>query len=332
MTALPDVSVVISCKNRAAMLWDCFLGLGAQTMPRDRFEVVLMDNVSHDDLAAVAERARRELGLAVSCTRMETDRGPAPARNRGIEIARAPLIAFTDSDCRPEPGWLAAGVAPFADPAVALVTGPVLPKPGQPVTVTSKLTFQVFAEHPTFPTANAFYRRDVFRAFGGFDLALSFEDPWGRATECADTDLAWRIIKAGHARRFVPEAVMYHEVERLSVFGWLMEPTRIFALPELVRRHPDLRSALLTWRIFFYPWGTAQVAMFLGWLIACLWLPWLLLAGPAGLLVMALRPRRGPRPEGLGQRMLKTGGEMLRLCLTSLTLAYGSIRFRSLVL
>ncbi|CAH0294998.1 glycosyltransferase [Roseomonas sp. CECT 9278] len=332
MTTMPDVSVVISCKNRAAMLWDCFRGLGAQTLPRDRFEVVLMDNVSTDDLAAVADRARREFGLTVTCTRMETDRGPAPARNRGVEIARAPVIAFTDSDCRPEPGWLAAGIVPFADPAVALVTGPVLAKPEQPVTVTSKLTFQAPVEHPTFPTANAFFRRDVFRAFGGFDVALCFEDPLGRATECADTDLAWRIIKAGHARRFVSDAVMRHEIEQLSTFNWLMEPTRLFALPELVRRHPELRDELLTWRVFFFPWGSVLSAGFVTWLAASAWQPWLLPVGPLCLVASALRPRRNPATLGFGERMLKTSGEVLRMCLTSLTLAYGSVRFRSLVL
>jgi GT2 family glycosyltransferase len=331
MTATPDVSVVISCKNRAAMLWDCFLGLGAQTLPRERFEIVLMDNVSTDDLEAVADRARRELGLAVTCTRMDSDHGPAPARNRGVAIARAPVIAFTDSDCRPEPGWLEAGLAPFADPSVALVSGPVLPKPGQPIGVTAKITFAVISEHPTFPTANAFYRRAVFLDFGGFDLALSFDDPFGRATECADTDLAWRIIKAGHARRFVPEAVMRHEIETLSVFNWLMEPTRLFPLPELVRRHPELRRELLSWGIFFYPLGTARVAAILAWLVACLFQPWLLLLGPAALLAIALRPRRGATGD-LGQRLGKTSGEILRQILLTLSLLYGSLRFRSLVL
>ncbi|MBW6396784.1 glycosyltransferase [Roseomonas sp. HJA6] len=332
MTANPDVSVVISCKNRQAMLWDCFLGLGAQTLPRDRFEVVLMDNVSRDDLAGVAERARRELGLAVTFTRMDEDHGPAPARNRGVGIARAPIIAFTDSDCRPEPGWLEAGIAAFADPAIALVTGPVLPKPGQPVRATSKLTFVVETEHASFPNANAFYRRAVFLAFGGFDATLSFDDPFGRSTECADTDLAWRIIKAGHARRFMPDAVIRHEIEQLSVFNWLIEPTRVFALPELVRRHPELRAELLTWGIFFYPSGTLRVVATLLWLLACAFVPWLLLLGPLGLLAIALRPRRGPQAGDLGQRLLKAGGDILRQFALTASLLYGSARFRSLVL
>ena len=332
MTAMPDVSVVISCKNRQAMLWDCFLGLGEQSLPRDRFEVVLMDNVSRDDLAAVAERARRELGLAVVFTRMAEDHGPAPARNRGVEIARAPVIAFTDSDCRPEPDWLARGILPFADPAIALVTGPVLPKLGQPLSVTSKLTFMVETEHPSFPNANAFYRRDVFLAFGGFDTRLSFDDPFGRSTECADTDLAWRILKAGHRRAFVPEAVMRHEVEQLSVFNWLIEPTRLFPLPELVRRHPELRAELLTWGYFFYPSGTLRVLAVIAWLVASIFWPWLLLLGPLGLLAIALRPGRGPQAGDLGQRLFKAGGEIVRLFALMASLVYGSLRFRSLVL
>lgn len=328
----PDVSVVISCKNRQAMLWDCFLGLGEQTLPRDRFEIVLVDDVSTDDLAALAERARRDLGLDMTCTRMDSGHGPAPARNRGVALARAPVIAFTDSDCRPEPGWLEAGIAPFADPTVALVGGPVLPKQGQPVHVTSKVTFTVTKEHPTFPTANAFYRRAVFLGSGGFDTRLSFADPFGRATECADTDLAWRIIKAGHARRFVPEAVMRHEIERLSVFNWIIEPTRIFALPELVRRHPELRRELLTWGIFFYPWGTIRVAVILAWLVACLVQPWLLLLAPIGLAAIALRPRREGIGGDPGQRLLKAVGDILRMFTLTFALLYGSLRFRSLVL
>lgn len=332
MTAAPDVSVVISCKNRLVMLWDCFLGLGGQTLPRDRFEVVLMDNVSTDDLAALAERARRELGLAVTYVRMDSDHGPAPARNRGVELARGRVIAFTDSDCRPDPGWLEAGLAAFDDPAVAMASGPVLAKPNQPVTPTSKLTFLVATEHPSFPTANGWYRRDVFLGFGGFDTALSYDDPFGRATECADTDLAWRVIKAGHARRFVPDAVIRHEIEQLTVFNWLMEPTRLFPLPALVRRHPELRRELLTWGIFFYPWGTLRVGVILLWLAACLAMPWLLVLGPIGILALALRPRRGAGAGHLGQRLFKSAGEIVRLFTMSLALIYGSIRFRSLVL
>jgi GT2 family glycosyltransferase len=330
--SMPEVSVVISCKNRERMLWDCFEGLAAQTLPRDRFEVVLVDNVSTDDLAALCARARTELGLDLRHERMGEDRGPAPARNRGVALARAALIAFTDSDCRPEPRWLEAGLDAFADPAVALVSGPVLPKPGQPVAMTSRITFVTEVEHPTFPTANAWYRREVFVGLGGFDTSLSFTDPFDRATEGADVDLAWKVIKAGHARRFLPEAAMRHEVETLSVGLWLIEGTRLFVMPELVRRHPELRRALLRGGLFFHPRGTAKVVLAGALLAASSALPWLLLAPPVALLAHGVRRAGGIAPRAIAWHAAKACGDLVREAVVVAALLYGSLRFRCLVL
>lgn len=329
---IPDVSVVIPCKNRAAMLWDCFEGLAAQTLPRDRFEVVLVDDASSDDLAALCARGRDVLGLDIRHDRLLRGGGPAPARNRGVALARAPLLAFTDSDCRPEPQWLAAGRAAFAEPAVALVTGPVLPKAGQPVAMTSRVTFVTETEHPTFPTANAWYRRDVVLALGGFDAGLSFTDPFDRATEGADVDLAWKVIEAGHARRFLPEAVVRHEVETLPTGMWLIEGTRLFILPELVRRHPELRRALLRGGVFFHPRGTAKVALAGALLAASAVQPWLLLAPPAALLAQALRRAGGFVPRAVAWHAAKACGDLAREAVVVAALLYGSLRFRSLVL
>jgi glycosyltransferase involved in cell wall biosynthesis len=345
----PEISVVISAKNRVSMLFDCFRGLSEQTLGRDRFEVVLIDNMSADPLEVVADRAREELGLTLRDARTSEDHGPAPARNFGVSLAKAPIIAFTDSDCRPDPRWLEAGLAAFADSSVVMVTGPVLPKPGQPVKPTSKLNFTA-VEHPTFPTANAFYRRTVFEANGGFDTSLSFSDMFHRTVECADVDLAWRIIKAGHHRRFLPEAVVFHEVQDLGLRGWLLEPTHLFLVPALVRRHPELRSQLLTAGLFFHPAGwllyTALVVLFLGIALDSR----LLLLLPVMLIVHAahrirhLRPHelvlvahgvnrsRSLRPFPLLRFCARTLLHLPRMLVMNLVLLYGSVRFRCLVL
>lgn len=328
----PVVSVVISAKNRSALLWDCFDGLARQTLGYQRFEVILVDNVSTDDLAAICERAREAFGLQIRTHRMSEDRGPAPARNRGVSLASAPIIAFTDSDCRPSPEWLARGLAAFDDPAVAFATGPVLPKPGQAAKLTSKLSFVTRAEHPTFPTANAFYRRDLFLHYGGFDEALSFRDPLDRATECADTDLAWRLIASRQARSFVGSAVVYHEVEELGLLLWVLEPTRLFILPALVRRHPALRQHLLTARLFFYPAGWL---IYLGTLVAALAVvanAWLLALLPALLLARGIQRTRSldwTTLLGFGARTL---AHLPRMLVMTLCLILGSVRFRCLVL
>lgn len=331
----PLASVIVPTKNRARMLWDCFVGLSRQTVGRDRFEVILLDNRSSEDIAALAERARRDLALDVRYHRMAEDRGPVPARNFGATmLARAPILAFTDSDCRPTPRWLECGLAPFADPAVALVSGPVQYKPEQEPTLFSKMTAATGTErpHPTYPCANVFYRRDVFLAFGGFESALSVRDPFGRSTEAADTDLAWRVIEAGHGRAFAPQAVVQHEIERQSFWLWLIEPTRLLLVPALVRRHPRLREELLRFRLIFYPpmallYAGALALPFLLWIS-----PWALVAYPAALAAYGAVRERSLAPDRVAAFVGRFLLHLPRMTVMALTLVYGSLRYRSVVL
>ncbi|MCC6718793.1 MAG: glycosyltransferase [Acetobacteraceae bacterium] len=325
------VSVVIPCKNRTAMLRDCMRGLARQDLGLDRFEVVLVDNCSTEDLGVVADEARA-LGLNLRLARTPQDRGPAPARNLGVSLASAPIIAFTDSDCRPTAPWLRTALAHFADPAIAFVGGPVLAKPEQQVTLTSRITFVTPAEHPTFPTANLLMRRDLFLSHGGFDTALSFVDPWDRTTECADTDLAWRMLKSGCARSFEPRAIVEHEVETQGLLMWFCDPSRLFVLPELLRRHPELRRELLTFNLFFY-FPAALLYLLLPALAVIAWYyPAALLLLPVVLLLRAIQRTRSLNPSKVGAQMVHTLAHIPRMLVMNATLIYGSIRFRNLVL
>jgi glycosyltransferase involved in cell wall biosynthesis len=327
----PDISVVISVKNRYNMLQDCLDALLEQSIGLSRFEVIVVDNVSQDDIADLCA-AMVDRGLPLRYLRMQHDRGPAPARNRGVAQARSPVIAFTDSDCRPHPDWLALGLAALADPAVAFSTGPVLPKPEQTAALCSKLTFVTAEEHPTFPTANMIVRKAVFDAFGGFDESLSFRDPLNRATECADTDLAWRIIEAGHARRFEPRAVIWHEIEQQSLLQWVLEPTRLFLVPALVKRHPELRRCLLVARLFFYPPIWLLYAAVCLAALALIWQPLLLLLLPPALIARGIQRTGSVDPRRLAAHAGRVIAHLPRMAVMISSLIYGSIRYRSLVL
>jgi glycosyltransferase involved in cell wall biosynthesis len=107
----PLVSVVVSTYQRPARLAMLLAGLRGQTLQRTAFEVIVVDNGSGPDTAAVldAERARGELPLRT--IRHERTLGPAGGRNSGWRAALGALVAFTDDDCVPDPGWLAAGIA-----------------------------------------------------------------------------------------------------------------------------------------------------------------------------------------------------------------------------
>lgn len=325
--------MVISVQNRVDDLTDCLSALSKQTLAPTRFEVVVVDNCSTVDLGPVFERARAEFGLALQTLRTQRDGGPAPARNRGVAAALGAIIAFTDSDCRPGPDWLAQGLAAFeADTALGLVAGPVLPKPEQPVELTSKVTFRVEVEHPTYPTANLMLRRALFIDAGGFNTSLSYRDPLGRAVECADTDLAWRIIKRGVGKRFIPEAFVYHSVERQSLGLWLMEGTRLFPLPELVRRHPELRSQLLRAGRVFYPRAWLLVAATAAWLLAVSRWPWLLPATLVAAVAVGAARKRSLSPRVIGRFLLNVPLQVARMAIMLVTLLLASVRFRSLVL
>jgi glycosyltransferase involved in cell wall biosynthesis len=326
-----EVSVVIPCLNRERLLFECFRGLSEQTLARDRFEVILVDDMSPRPLEGVVDQARRELGLNIRYARTTVRHGPAPARNLGASLATGPILAFTDSDCRPGPDWLAKGLAAFTDPSVTLVSGPVHPKPEQPIKLTSKQHF-TYDEHPIYTTMNLFLPRSVFDALGGFDASLCVRDPLGRAVEAADPDLAWRVIRAGYDKRFVREAIVYHEVEDLGLVGYILEGTRYIFLPEIVRRYPELRSELLTARLFIQPSMWLVYAALFIIVLAATVQPWLLVMLPVMLFGRALLRTRSLKPATLGWFCAGACVQLPRFFVMTLALIYGSIRYRCLVL
>ncbi|HEV3000586.1 MAG TPA: glycosyltransferase family A protein, partial [Solirubrobacteraceae bacterium] len=104
MSGAPEITVVVPVRDGAASLPPLLASLAGQTLARERFEVIVVDNGSRDATAAVA----REGGARVVT---EPVANRARARNAGIAAARAPLVAFTDADCVAAPGWLEALLA-----------------------------------------------------------------------------------------------------------------------------------------------------------------------------------------------------------------------------
>jgi len=325
------VSVIIPTRNRAALLADVLKALEKQRFPSDAFEVFVMDNVSTDNTEDVVQAFAERVPFPVRFHRMARNGGPVPARNLGASLAKGEILAFTDSDCRPCPEWLERGTAAFEE-GVGLVTGPVTYKPEQHGSFFSKQTAETLVEHPTYPTANAFYRKTAFEELGGFDGDLCFVDPLNRAVECADSDLAWRIIKSGYRNVFVKDLWVFHEIEEQTPWSWALEPTRLFVLPELVRRHPELRERLLFKRVVFYRGALPYyIAPFVALPLAILDWRWLLLA-PAVLILRSFMKMKGPSPRSFVRAIHQVSMSVVRNYVLCVTMVYGSIRFRTLVL
>ena len=113
-------SVIIPTRDRAACLDDCLASLGSQTLAVADFEVIVVDNGSRDDTAAVAARHGAALPLRVLHA---PEPGLHVGRHAGLHAARSDLLVYADDDIVADAGWLAAIVDAFADPAVALVGG-----------------------------------------------------------------------------------------------------------------------------------------------------------------------------------------------------------------
>jgi glycosyltransferase involved in cell wall biosynthesis len=233
------VTVAVATHDRPARLAALLDALRAQTVGRDAFEVVVVDDGSGPETAAVleAERARGDLDLRV--LRHERARGPGVARNAAWRAARAELVAFTDDDCAPAPGWLAAGLRAHAGDARAIVQGHTEPEPdGVEREGVLTRTLRVRGLGPWYETANMFYPRELLAALDGFDEGFGLR-PGGE-----DTDLAHRALSAGREAVFAPDALVHHAVEDLGVRGTLRDASRWTATVRVFADHPEMRAEL----------------------------------------------------------------------------------------
>src|SRR5687768_3731828 len=97
----PFISVVVPVWNASEVIGKCLSAIGAQSYPRDRFEVLVVDNGSTDATPNIV----RSFSFAILLH--EPRIGAYYARNCGLKNAQGEYVAFTDADCIPDPGWLA---------------------------------------------------------------------------------------------------------------------------------------------------------------------------------------------------------------------------------
>src|SRR5262245_63404515 len=93
---MPKVSVIIPTKNRSALLAGAIERIESQTVPREQYEVIVIDNDSTDDTRQVLEqKARRYSNLKYG---LQGKPGPAATRNAGLRLANAEVVLFVDDD------------------------------------------------------------------------------------------------------------------------------------------------------------------------------------------------------------------------------------------
>ena len=219
------ISVIIPTLNRPTRLAACLRSLEAlRQKPR---EIVVVDNASQCRATRhVVENFPRVRYLA------ESRPGSSTTRNTGIRHSSGDIIAFADDDETVHPDWLTWIRQCFHDPAVAVVTGLVLPAElatEAQFIFESRFSFIRGYSHRTFDSdfyertrtrgvpvwqiggsGNMAIRRDVFDLVGGFDERLGA----GRAGGCEELELFYRVLAHGWHCRYEPRAVAYHHHRR----------------------------------------------------------------------------------------------------------------------
>lgn len=196
--------MVIPAHDAATTLPEQLDALVAQELGAP-WEVVVVDNASTDDTAAVVERyADRTTPPTVRLLHTSDGSGPSHARNVGIAAAAAPIVACCDADDVVADGWVAAMVA--ALDRHDFVAGALeLDRLNPPWLVAGRgRSIERRAERHgdlVFPHGCNFgVRRDLF-------LAHRFDETW-RAGE--EIELAYRLRAAGTECVFVPEALVHY--------------------------------------------------------------------------------------------------------------------------
>jgi GT2 family glycosyltransferase len=233
----PAFSVVVPTFERPARLARCLSALAALRPPAGGFEVVVVDDGGSVDLAEVM--AALPPALEARLVRVPHG-GPAAARNVGVASARGARVAFTDDDCRPEAGWLAAFADALDASPDALVGGRTVN--GLPqnafAEATQALMDYLYAYHERHPERPRFFAsnnialsRASFEAIGGFDAR--FRDAAGEDREFCD-----RCLARGRRLAFAPQAVVSHEHD-LGALSFLRQH---FAYGRGARRFHTLRA------------------------------------------------------------------------------------------
>lgn len=204
MTALPSFSVVVPTYRRPERLADCLRSLAALDYPRDRFEVVVVDDGSGTPVVTPS--------LPVELTVLTpAHAGPAAARNLGAARARGDYIAFTDDDCVAEAGWLRGLAAPLAEAPHHAVGGRTLNAlPENPYSSATQLLLDFLYEWSGKSGRGAFFASNnlavptrLFRARGGFDTGFPLAA--GEDREFCD-----RWARLGGGLIYAPGAVIHH--------------------------------------------------------------------------------------------------------------------------
>ncbi|MGK2862408.1 MAG: glycosyltransferase, partial [Chitinophagaceae bacterium] len=218
----PVISVIICTYNRDKFIGEALNCLSLQTLSPDLFEIIIVDNNSTDNTAAITRDFISSHPLLNIRYVHEPNKGLSFARNRGIAEAGSDIICYIDDDAEATTGFLESIVQFMnADITIAGIGGKVIPKYSEseePKWMSKYLNGFVgllnYGDEPKrfdstmkYPAGcNMTYTKDILIKAGGFNNQLTFRSD--------DKYIFHQVKKLSEEIYYLPQALLYHNIDQ----------------------------------------------------------------------------------------------------------------------
>lgn len=205
---LPFVSVIVPVYNGEKVIGECIESLLNQTYPKDKYEIIVVDNNSTDRTAEIISK------YPVKYVKEDKIQSPYAARNKGASIAKGDIFAFIDSDETVGKNWLINLLMGYEDKSIGAFLGKIVA-----VSATDSMIGRYWKndettkdcsvdKKPFLSTGNCAIKAVAFRKLNGFDPSLF---------SCGDLEMEIRLKQyLGLSIRYNPKAIIFHKEKS----GW----------------------------------------------------------------------------------------------------------------
>lgn len=266
---IPFVSVVVAARNEAGTIEKCISTILGQDYPRNKFEVIVVDDNSTDSTAGLVKKMAKKFRNLQLC-KLSPGRNESIGRKPesialAVSVAKGEIVLTTDADCDVPKTWLKAMTKDFAED-VMFQAGPVVEvQTGSFLNKLESLEFMslivtgaglIGAGRPIICNgANLAYRKSAFKAVQGFEGTVSSND---------DETLMQRIFTRNLGKvRFVadPDAVV-RTVSNNNLWSFLKQRLRWAAKKGRYEDKTILAELVLLYFFFFVLLGSAGASFF----------------------------------------------------------------------
>lgn len=256
---IPAISVIISTYNRQAYIIACLQCLASQTLSKEQYEVVIVDNHCTDNTAALVKEFLQQNPSLPFRYVYEEQKGVSFGRDRGIHESTGAILVYLDDDAEAEPDLLENYLSFFTSyPNAAAAGGRILPKYSEkpkPKWMSSWLNgfiahvdlggdTRLFKGRMKYPIGcNMAYRKKYLQQIGGFNTLLTFR---------GDDKYIYLAVKDINPEiYYVPSALVRHNIPgRRLQFSYLKTLYLKTGNEEKLRVRLKDGSGAVIWKFF----------------------------------------------------------------------------------